>query len=134
MSAQASELAPVLSRDPRALPEEFSRGADIPENLDPLADGVLMRHQAEWIEDKSDLKLGEKGRRTGITFAEALDETLIAATKKSAGGQNCFYIGDTKDKGREFIGYCAHFARTCFRYNLRFIFPNANKSVITTGS
>ncbi|HRY05068.1 MAG TPA: ABC transporter permease subunit, partial [Beijerinckiaceae bacterium] len=110
MSA-ASELAPILSRDPRALPEEFSRGADIPENLDPLADGVLMRHQAEWIEDKSDLKLGEKGRRTGVTFAEALDETLIAATKKSAGGQNCFYIGDTKDKGREFIGYCAHFAR-----------------------
>ena len=110
MSA-TSELEPVLSRDPRALPEELPRGAEVPENLDPLADGVLMRHQAEWIEDKSDLKLGEKGRRTGVTFAEALDETLIAATKKSAGGQNCFYIGDTKDKGREFIGYCAHFAR-----------------------
>ena len=102
---------PVLSRDPGALPEEFSRGADIPENLDPLAEGVLMAHQAEWIDDKSDLKLGEKGRRTGITFAEALDDTLTAATKKSAGGQNVFYIGDTKDKGREFIGYCAHFAK-----------------------
>jgi phage FluMu gp28-like protein len=23
-----------------------------------------------------------------------------------------FYIGDTKDKGREFIGYVAHFAKT----------------------
>jgi phage FluMu gp28-like protein len=94
-----------------ALPEELPRGAEIPENLDPLADGVLMRHQAEWLEDESDLKLAEKGRRTGVTFAEALDHTLIAAAKKSEGGQNCFYIGDTKDKGREFIGYVAHFAR-----------------------
>ncbi|MCX5512268.1 hypothetical protein [Kaistia algarum] len=102
---------PVLGRSPDALLEELPRGADIPENLDPLADGVLMRHQAEWIEDDSDLKLGEKGRRTGITFAEALDATLISAAKRSAGGQNYFYIGDTKDKGREFIGYVAHFAK-----------------------
>ncbi|MFT4099115.1 MAG: hypothetical protein QM651_18490 [Rhodoblastus sp.] len=70
-----------------------------------------MRHQAEWLEDESDLKLASKGRRTGVTYAEALDDVLIAARKKSAGGQNVFYIGDTKDKGREFIGYCAHFAR-----------------------
>ncbi len=102
---------PVLPREPEALGEEFSRGADIPESLDPLARGVLMRHQAEWLEDASDLKLAEKGRRTGITFAEALDDTLIAAAKRSAGGDNVFYIGDTKDKGREFIGYVAHFAK-----------------------
>ncbi|MCO5082641.1 MAG: hypothetical protein M9955_13420 [Rhizobiaceae bacterium] len=102
---------PVLSRDPDDLPEELPRGAEIPEELDPFADGILMRHQAEWLEDDSDLKLGEKGRRTGITFAEALDDTLIAAAKRSAGGDNVFYIGDTKDKGREFIGYVAHFAK-----------------------
>lgn len=102
---------PVLSRAESELPAELPRGAEIPEDLDPLAEGVLMRHQAEWLEDKSDLKLGEKGRRTGVTFAEALDHALIAATRKSEGGQNCFYIGDTKDKGREFIGYVAHFAR-----------------------
>ncbi|QIB34759.1 hypothetical protein [Ancylobacter pratisalsi] len=103
--------APVLARTEAGLPDELPRGAEIPADLDPLAEGVLMRHQAEWIEDPSDLKLGEKGRRTGVTFAEALDHTLIAAAKRSAGGQNCFYIGDTKDKGREFIGYVAHFAR-----------------------
>ncbi len=37
---------------------------------------------------------------------------MIAAADVAAGGQNVFYIGDTKDKGREFIGYVAHFART----------------------
>ena len=103
---------PILPREPDKLPEEWPRGADIPDELDPLADGVLMLHQSEWLEDDSDLKACAKGRRTGITFAEALDDTLIAAAKRSAGGQNVFYIGDTKDKGREFIGYVAQFAKT----------------------
>ncbi len=103
---------PVLARDPKELMEELPRGGDIPDELDPLAEGVLMAHQAEWIADESALKVCAKGRRTGITFAEALDCTLIAAAKRSAGGQNVFYIPDTKPKGREFIGYCAHFTKT----------------------
>ncbi|MBY6243863.1 hypothetical protein [Methylosinus sp. Sm6] len=102
---------PVLSRDPAVLPAELPRGSELPEDHDPLAAGVLMKHQVEWIEDESDLKGAEKGRRTGITYAEALDDTLLAAKKRSEGGQNVFYIGDTKDKGREFIGYVAHFAK-----------------------
>lgn len=102
---------PILSRDDAALPDELPRGASIPADLDPLAEGILMLHQKEWLEDKSDLKIAEKGRRTGITFAEALDDTLIAASSRKAGGSNVFYIGDTKDKGREFIGYVAHFAK-----------------------
>ncbi|WP_209007291.1 hypothetical protein [Roseibium litorale] len=102
---------PILSRKPDDLPPDLLRGADIPPDLDPLAAGILMDHQKKWLEDKSDLKLCEKGRRTGITFAEALDDTLIAASSREAGGDNIFYIGDTKDKGREFIGYVAHFAK-----------------------
>ncbi|WP_425072575.1 hypothetical protein [Sagittula sp. S175] len=103
--------APQLTRDPDALPSFLPTGADIPADLDPLAEGVLMAHQKSWLEDTSDLKICEKGRRTGITFAEMLDMTLIAASSRSAGGMNCFYIGDTKDKGREAIGYVAHFAK-----------------------
>lgn len=102
---------PVLPRDPAKLPGEFLLGTEIPEDLDPLADGILMEHQKAWLEDKSDLKLAEKGRRTGITFAEALDDAITAASARSAGGDNVFYIGDTKEKGREFIGYVAHFAK-----------------------
>ncbi|MFG1466576.1 hypothetical protein V5F77_27500 [Xanthobacter sp. DSM 24535] len=84
---------------------------DLPEDHDPLAEGILMQHQVEWIADKSDLKLAAKGRRTGITYAEALDDCITAATSKSGGGDNVFYIPDTKDKGLEFIRYVAHFAR-----------------------
>ena len=57
----------------------------LPAGHDPLADGILMAHQRAWLEDQSDLKLAEKGRRTGITYAEALDDTLIAASARSAG-------------------------------------------------
>ncbi len=103
---------PVLPLDPAKLPAELPRGGDIPDDLDPLAEGVLMAHQVEWIADDSLLKGCAKGRRTGITFAEALDAALIAAAQRSAGGQNYFYIPDTKPKGREFIGYAAHFAKT----------------------
>jgi len=103
---------PVMTHDPDDLPEELPRGADIRADLDPLEEGVLMAHQAEWIGDDSTLKICAKGRRTGITFAEALDCTLIAAAQRSGGGQNVFYIPDTKPKGREFIGYAAHFAKT----------------------
>lgn len=107
----AEPLAPVMAREPAQLPDALPRGGDLPADHDPLAAGILMAHQLEWLEDKSKLKLGEKGRRCGITYAEALDDTLIAASARSAGGSNVFYIGDTKDKGREFIGYVAHFAK-----------------------
>ncbi|WP_018701411.1 hypothetical protein [Amorphus coralli] len=111
MSQETATLAPVLSRDPDELPAALPRGAEIPDDQDPFADGILMRHQREWLEDRSTLKIAEKGRRTGITYAEALDDTLVAAASRKAGGDNVFYIGDTKDKGREFIGYVAHFAK-----------------------
>lgn len=85
---------------------------NIPEGFDPLADGVLMKHQAEWVSIKATIKACPKGRRTGITFAEALDDTITAASRRKAGGSDVFYIPDTKDKGMEFIGYCARMART----------------------
>lgn len=110
-TATATAETVGIPRNPNLLPEELPRGADIPADLDPLADGILMQHQIDWLEDHSATKIAEKGRRTGITFAEALDDTLIAAAARSAGGDNVFYIGDTKDKGREFIGYVAHFAK-----------------------
>lgn len=86
---------------------------EIPADYDPMSEGVLMKHQAEWADliHEEDLCIAEKGRRTGITFATALDDTITASTKKSAGGDNVYYIGDTKEKGLEYIGYCSHMAK-----------------------
>lgn len=83
----------------------------IPANLNPLDKGVLMAHQVEWLRIDVPLAVAEKGRRTGITYAEALGDTILAAKSREAGGDNVFYVGDTKEKGLEFIGYCARFAR-----------------------
>ena len=87
---QSEKSNPIISRLPAELPSELPRGAEIPDDLDPFADGILMQHQVDWLKDESELKICGKGRRTGITFAEALDDTLIAAAKRSAGGDNVF--------------------------------------------
>jgi phage FluMu gp28-like protein len=107
----SEQLPSAAMPPPRSPIDDLPLGVLPPDDLDPLADGILMAHQVEWVSDESDLKLAEKGRRTGITFAEALASTLIGAASAAAGGDNTFYIGDTKEKGLEFIGTCAKFAR-----------------------
>lgn len=106
-TASTAENAP-----PRSPIDDLVPGSLPPADLDPLGAGILMKHQADWVADRAPLKLAEKGRRTGITFAEALDSTLAAAAARSAGGDNTWYIGDTKEKGLEFIRVVAHFAKT----------------------
>lgn len=110
-----SGVASAQHEAPRSPVDDLIPGTLPPEGLDPLADGILMAHQRAWVEDQSPLKLAEKGRRTGITFAEALDSTLIAAASRAAGGDHTWYIGDTKDKGLEFIAVCARFAKSIAR-------------------
>lgn len=72
---------------------------------------VLLPYQQRWIADESPLKLAEKSRRTGITWAEAADATLTAAAAKEAGGRNHFYVGSNKEMAREFIDAVAMWAK-----------------------
>ncbi|WP_321392806.1 hypothetical protein [Emcibacter sp.] len=108
------QIGEVRKVDREDLPSQV---LDIPEDFNPLADGVLMEHQKSWIADQSPLKLAEKGRRTGITWAEAQDDSLIAAASREAGGDNVYYIPDAKEKGLEFIGYCAHLLKFIDEHN-----------------
>lgn len=89
-----------------------ARARQIPDNWNTLDGGVLLKHQSEAIAiEDADILAIPKGRRTGITYAFAHKGTIKAASRKSAGGDNVYYIGDTKEKGLEFVGYCAKFAR-----------------------
>jgi len=88
---------------------------DIPADFNPIAEGVLMLHQREVVKIHASIIAIPKGRRTGITFAVMLRKTLVAAASKAAGGDNVYYIGDTKEKGLEAIGYVAKFARVIAR-------------------
>jgi phage FluMu gp28-like protein len=69
---------------------------------------ALMGYQAAWVADDAQLKIAEKGRRIGLTWAEASDNVLIAAAE---GGSNVFYISATQDMAREYIEACAMWAR-----------------------
>lgn len=72
---------------------------------------ALLPYQQRWVSDQSPFKLFEKSRRTGITWAEASDDVLIAAAEKSAGGQNVYYIGTDQEMTEEYIQACSMWAK-----------------------
>lgn len=89
--------------------------AVLPNTTNSTAPPVLLPYQAAWIADKSSLKVAEKSRRTGFTWAEAADDALTAASEKPAGGMNVYYIGYNQDMAIEYIEACAMWARA-FNY------------------
>ncbi|AMO73837.1 hypothetical protein [Pseudomonas citronellolis] len=72
---------------------------------------VLLDYQKEWIGIRAPLKVGEKSRRIGLTWAEAADNVLVAAAAKNAGGQTVYYLGYNQDMTVEYIQACAMWAR-----------------------
>ena len=97
------DLKAVLASANAILTSEFS------------SEEVLLGYQKRWIADTSVLKVAEKSRRTGLTWAEACDATLTGAMSRDAGGRNTFYVGSSKDMAREFIDACAMWAKA-FNY------------------
>jgi Mu-like prophage FluMu protein gp28 len=74
-------------------------------------DAVLLKYQRDWCADDSELKIAEKSRRVGLTWAEASDNVLTAAMSRQAGGMNVYYIGYNMDMAIEYIEACAMWAR-----------------------
>ena len=72
---------------------------------------VLLPYQAEALRlsAENDLLVIEKSRRTGITYGFAADAVLTSAAGR--GGMDVFYIAYNLDMTREFIDYCAMFAK-----------------------
>ena len=81
----------------------------------PTPDSVLLTYQKRWIADQSPFKVSEKSRRTGLTWAEAADDVLIASSERNAGGMNVYYIGYNQDMAIEYIDACAGWAKA-FHY------------------
>lgn len=76
---------------------------------EPMPPAVLLPYQQAWIADESILKIAEKGRRVGLTWAEAADDVIIAAREDLP--ENVMYISATEDMGREYIEACAMWAK-----------------------
>lgn len=92
MSTAARRIPPLLD-------------ATAPVNAPPP---VLLPYQQAWIADEAQLKVWEKSRRVGATWAEAADAVLGAAAE---GGSNYFYISAAQDMAREFIEAVAMWAK-----------------------
>ncbi|QWN22700.1 hypothetical protein DGM98_07920 [Xanthomonas citri] len=84
---------------------------DAARQINSTTDAVLLPYQRDWIADRSDLKVAEKSRRIGLTWAEASDDALIASSARQAGGMNVYYIGYNMDMAIEYIEACAMWAR-----------------------
>lgn len=69
---------------------------------------VLLPYQQRWAGDHSEVKVIEKSRRVGLSWGEAADCVTTAA---KSDGEDCWYIGYTKDMAEEFILDCADWAK-----------------------
>ena len=67
-----------------------------------------MPYQIKWIADDSRIKVVEKSRRVGLTWAEAADSALKASARK---GVDTWYLGYNHDMAREFVETAAAWAR-----------------------
>ena len=72
---------------------------------------VLLPYQQAWGRDNSEVKVWEKSRRIGASYAEAALSVLEAAKPKNAGGQSTHYLSYNKDMTRQFIDDCATWAK-----------------------
>lgn len=82
--------------------------SNIVENRIERAPAVLLPYQQRWCADQSPVKVMEKSRRIGLSWGEAADSSLLAASQN---GMDTWYIGYNKDMAQEFIRDCADWAK-----------------------
>jgi phage FluMu gp28-like protein len=91
-------------------PQMQQLAKDIDYQWERRAPAVLLPYQQRWMADKSQVKVDEKSRRIGLSWAESCDAVLEAAASADAGGDDVWYIGYTKDMAIEFILDAAQWA------------------------
>lgn len=67
----------------------------------------FLPYQVAWLEDKSQIKLYEKSRRIGMTYAQAFEDVLDAAVY---GKYNVWFSSNNITNAREYIDYCKKYA------------------------
>lgn len=72
------------------------------DNAQPRVAPVLLPYQIRWLEDRSRVKLMEKSRRIGATWATAAEAVLLAASGQS----DVWYVCYNEESTKEFIRDC----------------------------
>jgi len=115
MGAPTTSLKALTAPRKIDLAEEMAlHGVEVPQEMieaQPANEPVFLSYQQRWFEDESQIMIGEKSRRTGLTWAEAGRNVIKAAKPRSRGGCNTFYVGSKKEMALEYIAACALFAK-----------------------
>lgn len=69
---------------------------------------AFLSYQQAWAADDAQVKVIEKSRRVGLSWSEAGDDALFAASNE---GEDVWYIGYNKDMAEEFINDCADWVK-----------------------
>lgn len=69
---------------------------------------ALLPYQIRWVQDDAPVKVAEKGRRIGLTWAEAADAVIYSS---AADGGDTYYIGYNRELALEFVETVADWAR-----------------------
>ena len=88
---------------------------------------VLLPYQKAWLGDKAPVKVAEKSRRIGLTWAQALDDVLQASTS-GRDGMDVLYISFNQDMTREYIDTCADWAK-----KLQIVAGKVNEDIFRDG-
>lgn len=87
-----------------------------PESRAFRAPAALLPYQQRWVADRSPVKICEKSRRVGISWASAAEAALTASDRA---GQDVWYVGYNKDMSEEFIrdvaDWTAHFTKVAVK-------------------
>lgn len=75
--------------------------------------GVLLPYQQRWLSDPAQVRVCEKSRRIGMSWAQAAESVKLAATAQ--GGMDTWYVGYNREMAQEFIRDCGEWAR---RFNM----------------
>jgi phage FluMu gp28-like protein len=73
--------------------------------------GIFLPYQVRWYSDRARLRVVEKSRRAGLTWCEGSRQVMKAASAKSAGGWDCYYVSTSYMLGREYIEMCGEWAQ-----------------------
>ena len=71
---------------------------------------AFLPYQESWYSDRAKVRVCEKSRRIGITWAEAARQVLLASRSRSSGGMDCYYLSTSLRLGKKYIKTCAHWA------------------------
>jgi predicted phage terminase large subunit-like protein len=74
--------------------------------LKPDCADVFLPYQQRWIRDKSQVKVSVKSRRIGLSWADAYESVLTAAS----GECDCYYVGYNQVMAEQYISDCAEWA------------------------